>query len=112
MKVRQLQECTALLTGATASIALECAAQLAEAGVPRIMINGRNQERGQSAVATIKARAPDCDVRFFSGDPTSYSGAEEIVEAAIEAFGASCKAITRPVFICTPEPDSAGRQNH
>lgn len=88
MKVRQLQECTALLTGATASIALECAAQLAEAGVPRIMINGRNQERGQSAVATIKARAPDCDVRFFSGDPTSYSGAEEIVEAAIEAFGA------------------------
>lgn len=87
MKVRQLNESTALLTGATASIALECAAQLAEAGVPRIMINGRNEERGRNAVEAIKARAPKCDVRFVSADPTSYAGAEKVVQAAIHAFG-------------------------
>ena len=88
MKVRQLNECTALLTGATTSIGFESAAQLAEAGVPRIMIVGRSEERGKKAVDAIKARAPGCDVRFFSGDPTKYAGAEKIVQAAIDAFGA------------------------
>ncbi|MGE0230671.1 MAG: SDR family NAD(P)-dependent oxidoreductase [Flavobacteriaceae bacterium] len=88
MKVRQLNECSALLVGATTSIGFESAAQLAEAGVPRIMIVGRSEQRGQKAVDAIKTRAPGCDVRFFSGDPTKYAGAEKIVQAMIDAFGA------------------------
>jgi len=87
MKVRQLHECTAMLTGSTASIAFEIAAQLAEAGVPRIMLNGRNEERGQAAVAAIRERAPKADVRFTQANPTRYAEAKALVDATVDAFG-------------------------
>lgn len=77
-----------MLTGATSSIGLECAVQLAEAGVPRIVINGRNEDRGKRAVEIISARAPGADIRFVAADPTSYAGARQVVEGAIAAFGA------------------------
>ncbi len=87
MKVRQLNECTAMLTGSTSSIGFEIGAQLAEAGVPRVMLNGRDEKRGAAAVARLKERAPEADVRFVAADSTKYEGAKRIVDATIEAFG-------------------------
>ena len=87
MKVRQLSECTAMLTGSTSSIGFEIGAQLAEAGVPRVMLNGRDKKRGADAVARLKKRAPSTDVRFVAADSTKYTGAKQIVDATIEAFG-------------------------
>lgn len=87
MKVRQLSECSALLTGSSSSIAFEIAAQLAEAGVPRIMLNGRDPGRGEAACARLRARAPNVDVRFLSGDMKNQDDALRLVGAAKEAFG-------------------------
>ncbi|MCP1335451.1 SDR family NAD(P)-dependent oxidoreductase [Futiania mangrovi] len=88
MKVRQLHECTAVVTGSTASIGFEIAAQLAEAGVPRVMLNGREQARCDAAVDRLKARAPDADVRACTADSATHAGARAVIDAAVGAFGA------------------------
>jgi NAD(P)-dependent dehydrogenase (short-subunit alcohol dehydrogenase family) len=88
MKVRQFHECTALITGSSASIGFEIAAQLAEAGVPRVMINGRDEGRCAAAVQRLRGRAPAADVRFTVADPTTYAGAKTVVDGTVKAFGA------------------------
>ncbi len=85
--VRPLTENVALLTGATAGIGLESAAQLAEAGVAQIVINGRDGDRGQAGAQAIKARAPACDVRFLAADVTDPREASGLVEKAVADFG-------------------------
>ena len=87
MKVRSLSDCTALLTGSSNSIAFEIAAQLAEAGVPRIMLNGRNAERGSLACDRLRARAPKTDVRFTAGDMKDLEDARNLVTETEQAFG-------------------------
>ena len=87
MKVRQLSECTALLTGSNVGIAFEIAAQLAEAGVPRIMLNGRNLDRCAEACQRLKKRAPNADVQFSAGDMAQEADATRIVEKTASRFG-------------------------
>jgi len=87
MKVRGYGECSALLTGSTASIAFEAACQLAEAGVPRIMLNGRNETNGRAAVEKLRQRVPGVDVRFTAADPSRHAGAKALVDATVAAFG-------------------------
>lgn len=88
MKVRNLAECTALVTSSSDSIGFEIAAQLAEAGVPRVMLNGRDRHRGTLACERLRERAPATDVRFTSADTTVHADAKRLVQAAADAFGA------------------------
>ncbi len=53
---------TALVTGGTAGIGLECARLLAEAGAS-VIVTGRDAERGEKALADLPA-----DVRFIAAD--------------------------------------------
>lgn len=85
--VRELSGSAAVIVGGTSGIGLECAAQLAEAGLPQIMVAGRNRERGQAALAHLRERAGDSDFRFTSADVTSPQGAETVMTATAEAFG-------------------------
>lgn len=85
--VRALADSVAVVTGGTSGIGLECAAQLAEAGVPRLVLAGRDRARGEAAVAAVAARAPGVEARFFSGDLTEPAAAAALVEAAHAAFG-------------------------
>ena len=50
---KELDESSALIVGGTAGIGLASARALAAAGVPRIVIVGRNAERGQLAAKSI-----------------------------------------------------------
>ena len=47
--VQPLESTVAVLTGGTSGMGLESAAQLAEAGVPAIIVNGRDAARGAPA---------------------------------------------------------------
>ena len=50
---KDLDASTALIVGGTAGIGLASARALAAAGVPRIVVVGRNAERGQLAAKSI-----------------------------------------------------------
>ena len=104
MIARNLDECTALLSGSSGGIAFEIAAQLAEAGVPRIMLNGRNQKRGEEACIRLKERAPNIDVRFTAADPTIQSDARRLVDTTVKEFGSLDIVVTSVSGHLMPRP--------
>jgi NAD(P)-dependent dehydrogenase (short-subunit alcohol dehydrogenase family) len=77
----------AVLTGSTSGIGFEAAAQLAEQGLSRLVINGRNLERGEAARQSILARAPDTSVLFIQADVSTHEGARSLIEAAVPHLG-------------------------
>jgi gluconate 5-dehydrogenase/3-oxoacyl-[acyl-carrier protein] reductase len=86
--VRKLAESTALLCGGSAGIGLATARALAASGVPRVMLVGRTQQRGEEAISAMRREHPACDVRFQPADVTTVAGAESAVNAALGLFGA------------------------
>jgi len=75
---------TALVTGGSRGIGLECARALGEAGA-RVAISARSQDEGASAVAELSASG--IDARFFAADLSSPEGAQSAVAAAADALG-------------------------
>jgi short-subunit dehydrogenase len=68
---------TALVTGATAGIGFHTAAVLATRGM-RVIITGRDQMRGQVAVAEICERAGHPDVEFIPIDHSVVMGNQRL----------------------------------
>jgi NAD(P)-dependent dehydrogenase (short-subunit alcohol dehydrogenase family) len=75
------------MAGSSSGIGREAAAQLAEAGVRRIVINGRNPRTGAEAVAEVKRRVPAADVRFIAADTSKPEAARRLVDETVKAFG-------------------------
>jgi NAD(P)-dependent dehydrogenase (short-subunit alcohol dehydrogenase family) len=72
----------AAITGGTAGIGRAIAEGFLAEGA-RVVVNGRNAERGEQVVSELGA-----DRAFFSqGDATTKEGVEQAVEAAVEHFG-------------------------
>ena len=86
MSAVPLQRTSALLCGGTAGIGFATARALANAGVPRIMIVGRNKARGVEAQSTL-ASSSSAEVQFTAADITTTQGATHAVDATLEAFG-------------------------
>jgi len=82
-----LAQTSALITGGTAGVGLATAIQLAEAGVPRIAINGRDAARGEKARSAILAKAPKADVIFVAGDCNEADQAKRVCETTRSRFG-------------------------
>ncbi|MFO1184559.1 MAG: SDR family NAD(P)-dependent oxidoreductase [Bauldia sp.] len=61
------QERTAVITGGTSGIGLECARALARLGW-RLAIVGHDHVRGAAAVASLNAAAPEAKVAFYCAD--------------------------------------------
>ncbi len=72
----------AIVAGGTSGIGLEAGAALAEAGFATILINGRDEQRGATAKAVIKARAPSCQVLFHQRDASVAGATEEMIAMA------------------------------
>jgi len=75
MKPNAIQ--TIVITGGTAGIGLQSALALAKTGA-RILISGRNIERGEAAVAQVKAASHNPDVVFVQGDLSSMAGIDRL----------------------------------
>src|SRR5712672_4357033 len=75
---------TALITGATSGIGRAVADKLARSGV-HVMVVGRNVERGEKAIAEIRAAGGKAD--FISSDLRDAASARAIARKAVELGG-------------------------
>lgn len=73
----QLAGKSALVSGSTAGIGFAIAQGLAREGA-EVVVNGRTQERVDTAVATIKKKFPDSLVQGFAGDLSKTEVADEL----------------------------------
>ena len=73
----QLAGKSALVSGSTAGIGFAIVQGLAREGA-EVVVNGRTQERVDTAVATIKKKFPDSLVQGFAGDLSKTEVADEL----------------------------------
>ncbi|GAA0637314.1 SDR family oxidoreductase [Sporichthya brevicatena] len=79
-----LADNVALVTGATSGIGRAAAEHLAELGA-HVLVSGRDVERGEAVVATIRAAGGKAD--FLAADLADVYGARDLAQRAIEAGG-------------------------
>ena len=72
---------TALITGGTSGIGRAVAKKLAQLSV-RVLVVGRNVDRGQKTIAEIRAAGGQAD--FISSDLQDASSAREVARRAVE----------------------------
>jgi 2-hydroxycyclohexanecarboxyl-CoA dehydrogenase len=107
---KDLNTSSALIAGGTAGIGLASARALAQAGVPRIVIVGRNAERGQLAAKSVAELG--AAVHFIAGDAVDPDAAATVAAEAdqvlsgIDILMCSTAADVRPeLFVNIPTPD-------
>ena len=82
-----LKDSVALVCGATAGIGYAVACALLDAEVGKLMIVGRNPDRGEAARERLERRAPQAQVRFEAADLSHPEAATRVVERTVDAFG-------------------------
>ena len=108
---KDLEASSALIVGGTAGIGLASAQALAAAGVPRIVIVGRNAERGELAAKSIAELG--AAAHFVAGDAPPRRAAAVAAEAdrilsGIDILMCSTAADVRPeLFVDIPTTDIA-----
>jgi NAD(P)-dependent dehydrogenase (short-subunit alcohol dehydrogenase family) len=80
----RLQGKTALITGATSGIGRATAEAFAREGA-RVIVSGRDEQRGDDVVQTIVAAGGSAT--FIAADLSSLDGVRRLAEAASRAFG-------------------------
>jgi NAD(P)-dependent dehydrogenase (short-subunit alcohol dehydrogenase family) len=74
----------AVVSGSTAGIGLAIATGLAQAGA-EVVVNGRTEDRVQSAIATIRAAAPTAILSGIASDLSTAEGAAKLAAGAAES---------------------------
>lgn len=87
MIVRELNESGVAITGGTSGVGLAAAQRFLEAGVTRVVLLGRNQERGQSARESVRGDWPDAQIEFVAVDANDPAHATRAVEQAQSLIG-------------------------
>jgi NAD(P)-dependent dehydrogenase (short-subunit alcohol dehydrogenase family) len=85
--VRELADSTVLIAGGTSGIGLASAMAFGRAGVGRIAILGRNEERGRTARLQVETRCPGAEVLFIAADAMKADDVQRAVDATVGAFG-------------------------
>ncbi|MEE2953439.1 MAG: SDR family oxidoreductase [Pseudomonadota bacterium] len=78
-----LSKKTAIVTGSTAGIGLAAAVGLARAGA-HVVVNGRSEDRVETAVRHVLAEVPGAHVSGVAADLSSAEGVESVVKAVPE----------------------------
>ena len=95
--VRSLVESGVAITGGTSGVGLASAQQFLAAGVRRVVLLGRNEERGRAACETLRAGSPGAQIEFVAvdaNDPGQATRAVEKVRALIGSIDALVNSTT------------------
>ena len=65
-----------LIAGGTSGVGLATAVAFAQAGCHRLMLLGRNEERGKRAIDHVLSTVPGASVEFFAADANDPAAAE------------------------------------
>lgn len=87
INVQSLEESRVVIAGGTSGVGLASARVLASAGVRHIVLMGRNQARGSTAVKQVREANPECGVDFIPVDANSVEAVRTAVVAAASALG-------------------------
>jgi len=85
--VRTLDESGVAITGGTSGVGLASARQFVAAGVRRIVLLGRNEERGRAACEMLRTGSPDAHVEFVAVDANDAAQATAAIARAGELIG-------------------------
>lgn len=85
--VRELADSGVAITGGTSGVGLAAAQQFVAAGVRRLVVFGRNEERGQAARDAVRDRCPEAQVEFISADANDPGQATHALERALSVLG-------------------------
>jgi len=105
MSARPLSDCGVVVLGGTAGVGLEAAVQFAEQK-SRVVLLGRNTERGAAACTTVRARVRRADVEFIQVDAADPADAIRAEHAARDRLGSI------DVLVCTTGPSAPPRLLH
>lgn len=102
---KPISACGVVILGGTAGVGLETAAQFVEQGA-RVVLLGRNAERGARACEALRARAAGAEVSFVAVDATDTADALRAEQVCRERLGAI------DVLVCTTGPSEPPRLLH
>lgn len=105
MSSKPICECGVAVLGGTAGVGLEAAGQFAGQGA-RVLLLGRNAERGAAACEAVRARAPKAEVGFVKVDASDAEDATRAEAECRKRLGAI------DVLVCTTGPSEPPRLLH
>ena len=76
-----------VIAGGTSGVGLRSAQTLGSAGVSRMVLIGRNEQRGQAAVDQVRISCPHAEVSFLSADINDPRQCERVTDQTMEALG-------------------------
>lgn len=80
--MKPLSECTVLITGATDGLGKMTAERFARQGA-RILLHGRNEEKGEKVLEEIKQTTGNQSLEYFNADFSSLSSVAQLSEKVI-----------------------------
>ncbi|AYW47003.1 oxidoreductase [Tetragenococcus osmophilus] len=80
--MKPLSECTVLITGATDGLGKMTADRFAQQGA-RILLHGRNEEKGKKVLQEIKQTTGNQSLEYFNADFSSLSSVAQLSEKVI-----------------------------
>jgi 2-hydroxycyclohexanecarboxyl-CoA dehydrogenase len=87
MLVRELNQSGIAITGGTSGVGLAAARHFVAAGVRRVVLFGRSEERGHAARDALRTTCPDAQVEFIAADANDWRQATDAVERAQSLIG-------------------------
>lgn len=87
LTVRDLPDSCVAITGGTSGVGLAAARQFAAAGVRRLALLGRNEERGRHAAASVRAEFGETQVDYVQVDASEVADAERAANQARAILG-------------------------